>query len=50
VKPQADFKLRRTDIFLPSYADRDHLELEHRQDPIMDIVLTDEEAAALLPQ
>ncbi|KAI9687201.1 MAG: hypothetical protein M1820_010490 [Bogoriella megaspora] len=39
------------DIFLPSYAsDHDSSELEHRQDPVEDIVLTDEEAASIFPQ
>ena len=38
------------ELFLPSYADYDSQELETRQDPVEDIVLTDEEAAAMLPQ
>jgi hypothetical protein len=39
------------DIFLPSYAsDHDSSELERKQDPVEDIVLTDEEAAAMFPQ
>ncbi|KAF1816148.1 hypothetical protein P152DRAFT_111857 [Eremomyces bilateralis CBS 781.70] len=37
------------DIFLPSYAERDSTELEHKQDPVTDIILTDEEAASYLP-
>ena len=41
-----------TELFLPSYAhsDYDSHELEHKQDPVQDIILTDEEAAAMLPQ
>lgn len=39
-----------TELFLPSYADYDANDLEHRPDPVFDIVLTDEEAAAILPQ
>ncbi len=45
--------LRRSDrleLFLPSYADYDAQDLEHKQDPVQDIILTDEEAAAMLPQ
>jgi len=40
------------EIFLPSYADRDYSSdnLERKQDPVEDIVLTDEEAASILPQ
>ncbi|KAK3060588.1 hypothetical protein LTS18_011024 [Coniosporium uncinatum] len=39
-----------TELFLPSYADRGHSsELERKQDPVVDIFLTDEEAAAMLP-
>ena len=39
------------DLFLPSYANEyDAQEHEHRQDPVHDIVLSDEEAAAILPQ
>ncbi|KAF2102010.1 hypothetical protein NA57DRAFT_73449 [Rhizodiscina lignyota] len=39
------------DIFLPSYANDygSATDLEHKPDPIEDIVLTDEEAASLLP-
>lgn len=39
-----------TDIFLPSYLDYDSADLERKPDPVQDIVLTDEEAAAMLPQ
>ena len=39
-----------TELFLPSYADYDSQELEHKQDPVEEIVLTDEEAASMLPQ
>lgn len=38
------------ELFLPSYADYDSQELEHKPDPIEDIILTDEEAAAMMPQ
>nr|POE93664.1 hypothetical protein CFP56_19676 [Quercus suber] len=38
------------ELFIPSYADHDSHELEHKPDPVQDIVLTDEEAAAMLPQ
>ncbi|KAF2232390.1 hypothetical protein EV356DRAFT_505354 [Viridothelium virens] len=39
------------DIFLPSYAsDHDSSELERKQDPVDEIVLTDEEAAAIFPR
>ena len=38
------------ELFLPSYAEYDAQDLEHKQDPVQDIVLTDEEAAAMLPQ
>lgn len=38
------------DIFLPSYLEHDSEDLEHRQQPVREIILTDEEAAALLPQ
>ncbi|KAH9827542.1 inosine-5'-monophosphate dehydrogenase [Teratosphaeria destructans] len=37
------------ELFLPSYVDYEQ-DLEHRQEPVQDIVLTDEEAAAILPQ
>jgi hypothetical protein len=39
-----------TDIFLPSYLDYDSSDLEHRPDPVQEIILTDEEAAAILPK
>jgi len=38
------------EIFLPSYIDHDSGNLERRQEPVRDIILTDEEAASLLPQ
>ncbi|KAL2358574.1 hypothetical protein BJ546DRAFT_17866 [Cryomyces antarcticus] len=38
------------DIFLPSRADYESSNLERKQDPVEDIILTDEEAAAILPQ
>ncbi|KAH7058980.1 hypothetical protein B0J12DRAFT_379692 [Macrophomina phaseolina] len=37
------------DIFLPSYADYESTELERRQDPVQDIILTDEEIASMFP-
>lgn len=39
-----------TELFLPSYAERDAHDLEHKPDPVEEIILTDEEAAAMLPQ
>jgi len=46
----ADALIDRLELFLPSYADRGHSsELERKQDPVVDIFLTDEEAAAMLP-
>lgn len=39
------------ELFLPSYAnDFDAQELEHKQDPIHDIILSEEDAAAMLPK
>lgn len=38
------------EIFLPSYVDHDTIDLERKPDPVEDIILTDEEAAAILPQ
>ena len=52
-KRQVDDQLRLTmmiELFLPSYANRDAQDLEHKQDPVEDIILTDEEADAMLPQ
>ncbi|CAD0018743.1 unnamed protein product, partial [Aureobasidium pullulans] len=37
-------------IFLPSYLDYDSTGLEHRPDPVHNIHLTDEEAAAIFPK
>ncbi|KAF7185577.1 hypothetical protein HII31_13074 [Pseudocercospora fuligena] len=39
------------ELFLPSYANDgyDGQDLEHRPDPVFDIVLTDEEAESILP-
>lgn len=37
------------EIFLPSYVDHDFGELERKKEPVQDIILTDEECAALLP-
>jgi len=47
VKSSQGFDWNR-DLFLPSYADYGHFS-DFKQDPIEEIVLTDEEAAALLP-
>jgi hypothetical protein len=38
------------ELFLPSYVDYDSQDLERRQDPVQDIVLTEEEIAAMFPQ
>lgn len=39
------------ELFLPSYAKHGEAQhLETKQDPVEDIVLTDEEADAMLPQ
>lgn len=38
------------ELFLPSYADHDSHDLEHRPDPVEEIRLTDEEAAAIMPR
>lgn len=43
-------KLTIAELFLPSYAFQTTLDLATKQDPVEDIVLTDEEAAAMLPQ
>lgn len=37
------------DIFLPSYADHPHVDLEHKPDPVADIIVTDEEMATMFP-
>jgi hypothetical protein len=38
------------DIFLPSYTDhQSSRDLEHKQDPVTDIHLTEEEIASMLP-
>lgn len=39
------------ELFLPSYTNEygESSDLEHRPDPVEEIVLTDEEAAAILP-
>jgi len=39
----------RTELFLPSYASEAH-DLELKQDPVEDIILSDEEADAMLPR
>lgn len=38
-----------TEIFLPSYADYQFDDLERKQDPVQDIVVTDEEVANMFP-
>jgi hypothetical protein len=38
------------EIFLPSYADAHFDDLERRQDPVLDIVVTDEEVRRMFPQ
>jgi hypothetical protein len=38
------------EIFLPSYADYHFDDLERRQDPVEDIVVTDEEVNKMFPQ
>ncbi|KAM0718157.1 hypothetical protein Q7P37_006489 [Cladosporium fusiforme] len=38
------------ELFLPSYADYESQDLERKQDPVEDIVLTEEEIAAMFPQ
>lgn len=37
------------ELFFASYVDGGYGEFEHEQEPVRDIILTDEEAAALLP-
>jgi hypothetical protein len=37
------------DLFLPSYIDHDSFDLEHKQDPVDEIILTEEELANMLP-
>ena len=40
-----------TELFLPSYANYEGShDLEHKQDPVEDIIVTEEEADAMLPQ
>lgn len=43
-------RMARTELFLPSYADYESRDLERKQDPVQDIILTDEEVAAMFPQ
>ena len=40
---------RRAEIFLPSYANFDFDDLERKQDPVQEIVVTDEEIAKMFP-
>lgn len=43
--------LDRSELFLPSYANHfDAQQLEHKQDPVHDIVLSEEDAAEMLPK
>ena len=43
--------LARVELFLPSYANHEGShDLEHKQDPVHEIILKPEEADALLPQ
>jgi hypothetical protein len=39
-----------TEMFLPSYVDYHFDDLERRQDPVQDIILTDEEVKNMFPQ
>jgi hypothetical protein len=41
--------MRAVEIFLPSYADYHFDDLERRQDPVEDIILTDEEVKNMFP-
>jgi hypothetical protein len=45
-----DHLTTKIDIFLPSYLDYDSSDLEHRSDPVQEIILTDEEVAAMFPK
>jgi hypothetical protein len=38
------------EIFLPSYAEAHFNDLERRQDPVLDIVVTDEEVRRMFPE
>ncbi|KAG6021359.1 hypothetical protein E4U41_002509 [Claviceps citrina] len=38
------------EIFLPSYVDCDYVPLENKREPVHEIVLSDEESRAMLPQ
>jgi hypothetical protein len=38
-----------TEMFLPSYIDYHFDDLERRQDPVQDIILTDEEVRNMFP-
>jgi hypothetical protein len=37
------------EMFLPPYVDYDFTDLEHKQDPVEEIILTEEELANMLP-
>jgi hypothetical protein len=51
IHPQPEVSLTLVkELFLPSYVDYDSQDLECRQDPVQDIVLTEEEIAAMFPQ
>ena len=52
--PFSDASLKRVtdccvEIFLPSYANFDFDDLERKQDPVQEIVVTDEEIAKMFP-
>ena len=38
-----------TEMFLPPYVNYDFTNLEHKQDPVDEIILTEEELANMLP-
>jgi hypothetical protein len=42
-------KYRSTEMFLPSYADYHFDDLERRQDPVEDIIVTEEEGKKMFP-
>ena len=37
------------EMFLPPYVDYEFTDLEHKQDPVEEIILTEEELANMLP-
>ncbi len=38
------------EVFIPSYMDYEYTPLEHRREPVIEIVLSDEEVKKMLPQ